>query len=903
MDLNSQKNSFLHQVWKEAKRIISTGTELTLILPSARSIAYIKQIAARDNDTFLLPEITTLSAFANKFHPIEQGDEMALLICLYEEYSKLNLPESKSFESFIPIGKTLLNDFNEIDLAAVDASKIFVNLEGIKELEAWNLDPDELNISQKNYSAFWQKLGALYLNFSNALDKKGLSYTGKKYLELSKSSHQYDGFCLFAGFNILSKAEQGFIRQFLSNGKLILEEDSSFTHIPNHESKLRLPDIFQPQRDILIQTQFTKVPKTININEHNESNTAVDYCLEQLEQLSTQQISSTAIVLPNTDLVKRFLERWPNSIPAPNISAGLKLKNLPIYAFLQGILNALSDKQGNFYSWQSIAPLLGGLVGKSKLEYQDFEAIKSEFIDWERIKELTQPGHAIEILPIIENNAVADWPSLLYKFLEKQHLIGEEENFFFHHWAEIIDTNIKLLTDSNLLAGVSPQFLLKTTLREVGEVGIPIKGDRFSGPQILGPLEMRNLDFENIFLFEVNEGNFPARVRDKTYLPNDLRAHFKLPLFRQKEHIYGYYFYRLFYRVNRMEVFYSNQEGLDPTLPSRYIKQLENEVPINSECQIIHRKLLSKTVFKPVVEPTKFEMTEEIRNEILTHFKTRGISVSSFNKFISCPLDFYFRYILKAPEKAKPGEFPDKNFGSLFHDTLELAYKQFKKDDSPLHLTMDLIRTIEKSAFEILEDKTKEAFGEAQNLDPKFLIHGHSCKVLIENWFKEEKKLIANHKKVLLHGIELNLERTYPIQTAFGEFPLKIRGFVDRVHEADGMHYVLDFKTKELKETKINFTEKNNEYGLKYLRNDLRLQLMVYAMLYYDTFNKISQPVLYSPIKVSLGFKPLLVPKGENYIPELKQILLGGISDALNEILGEEVLQHNSESQYCEYCK
>src|SRR5690606_25047658 len=90
----------------------------------------------------------------------------------------------------------------------------------------------------------------------------------------------------------------------------------------------------------------------------------------------------------------------------------------------------------------------------------------------------------------------------------------------------------------------------------INKIKLPLIGEPLSGMQILGLLETRNLDFENVFILGANEGVLPAKKQTDSFIPNDLKAHFNLPNYTHSDSIYAFHFYRLIKRAKNVFLFY-----------------------------------------------------------------------------------------------------------------------------------------------------------------------------------------------------------------------------------------------------------------------------------------------------------------------------------------------------------
>ncbi|MDE6527329.1 MAG: hypothetical protein K2L75_08740, partial [Muribaculaceae bacterium] len=110
--------------------------------------------------------------------------------------------------------------------------------------------------------------------------------------------------------------------------------------------------------------------------------------------------------------------------------------------------------------------------------------------------------------------------------------------------------------------------------------GLTVNGTPLVGLQMLGVLETRALDFDNVIILSMNERVFPRKQYSKTMIPAALRSAFGLPDFESLEWTYAYCFYRLVARAKRVALFYdSRPEGQGNGEMSRYISQLRYLMP------------------------------------------------------------------------------------------------------------------------------------------------------------------------------------------------------------------------------------------------------------------------------------------------------------------------------------
>lgn len=108
---------------------------------------------------------------------------------------------------------------------------------------------------------------------------------------------------------------------------------------------------------------------------------------------------------------------------------------------------------------------------------------------------------------------------------------------------------------------------------------IPFEGEPLEGLQVMGILETRNLDFENVIVLSMDDDNFPgSHTVQSSFIPYGLCAAYGLPTPEHHEGVYAYYFYRLIQRASNVWMLYCSQADEKSTgEPSRYIRQLDYE--------------------------------------------------------------------------------------------------------------------------------------------------------------------------------------------------------------------------------------------------------------------------------------------------------------------------------------
>ena len=112
--------------------------------------------------------------------------------------------------------------------------------------------------------------------------------------------------------------------------------------------------------------------------------------------------------------------------------------------------------------------------------------------------------------------------------------------------------------------------------RMVNGVSVAFAGEPLSGLQVMGVLETRALDFDNLIILSMNEGVFPPKNSTNSFIPFTLRKGFELPTCEYQDSIYAYHFYRLISRAKRIFMLYdARAQEMQTGEVSRYFYQIK----------------------------------------------------------------------------------------------------------------------------------------------------------------------------------------------------------------------------------------------------------------------------------------------------------------------------------------
>jgi ATP-dependent helicase/DNAse subunit B len=350
---------------------------------------------------------------------------------------------------------------------------------------------------------------------------------------------------------------------------------------------------------------------------------------------------------------------------------------------------------------------------------------------------------------------------------------------------------------------------------------LDFEGDAYNGLQLMGVLETRVLDFENVIITSVNEGIFPSGKSNASFITYDLKQQFNLPLYNEKDAIYTYHFYRLLHRAKNVTLLYNNNsEGINTGEKSRFIRQLEVD---NIPNHTIEKRILSPQVQIKTQHLRKIEKTEAVMNRI-QEIASKGFSPSALTSYIRNPLDFYFQKILKLSEFEEVEEnIATNTLGTIVHDTLEVFYKPLENT----FLSKEKLLEMKGRIHEQVTSEFKKTFKGGTFSKGKNLIVFEVAKRYISNFIDREITEIEAGNKIKITKIETDL--TLEIAISELNFPVKIHGKVDRVDEYNGQLRIIDYKTGLVTQGDveiIDWEDLNQDYKFS-----KAFQILTYALM------------------------------------------------------------------------
>ena len=926
--------------------------ELCIVLPNRRAGLFLKTHFANNlKKTFWSPEVFATEDFVSLLAELEIVDTTTLLFELYETVKDINNNEIKSFDEFGKWGQILLSDINEIDLYLVDGEKLFGNLKDIKELETWSLNTDEsLTDFQKQYLSFWQLLGSFYFDFKNRLLKKRYAYQGLAYkivasaIEEKVNKHPWKKI-IFAGFNALNNAEVQIIEKLLIAGRaeIIWDVDSYYAKDIKQEAgkffrKYNLYESFKNNSDksIVIDENLLATGKkniTIIGVAKNVAQAKVAGNLISDIQINDPSLQNTALVLADENLLFPVLHSLPENVKNINLTMGYPLNNTPLAGYIELVfslhVNAMKFSKGkNSFYYKDLLKLVShpysnllifkkGKFNSLKSFISDVQKKNIVFASYSTIEKIIiekQASVAAVLMPIFSH-----WKSpndsiscILYLIEELKNGIieqgGETEKNKTNLELEYLFSFSKIIKRIQSLMIDYPQSIidiitLQNTLKQIVRgTSLPFYGEPLKGLQVMGMLETRTLDFENIILLSCNEDILPSGKTMNSFIPMELKRYFGLPTYNDKDAIFSYHFYRLLQRAKNIYLVYNTEsDALGSGEKSRFLTQLLHELPKVNANVLIEEKLVNIPVnvnnSSNLISIYKTDyIIEKLNAKALT-----GFSPTLLNTYRNCSLQFYFKAVAELKEAREVEETigADK-LGDAIHEVLEKLYMPFLGKNISSADIKEFKKNVEAytiSFFETLYSKSEISYG-------KNLLTIKVALKFLNNFLNSEinfiNKSMEEGRPLMIKKVEEQLSSNLIV----GERTIKIYGKADRIDAVGSVLRIIDYKTGVVdnKELKVE------EWGDLQSKDTLAkcFQLLTYAWLYQKMNPEISDNMVSGIItfrELSAGLKTVKIEGNEFLTMPVLAIFEEQLKIILSDIFNpEKEFKQTDEIENCKYC-
>ena len=894
-----------------------------------------KKILKKIGKSFFSPKFFSINEFVEysllksfSFTDISDMEAFHILFQLINKHNFITLKQYKNFALFLPWAKEISKFINILDFEYIkikefkntinnlpeNISKLLIDIIDLREIYHKQL------LEQKTLTKALQ-----YYKTSNIIEKFD-------YSEFS--------IMIFCGFSYMQKSCKNIIQTLYNKNNIIL-----FLQQENKNN-----NIFEQTNNSLFSNQTIdltkKNPNFLKLYSAFDIHSQVCTIREIVKEIN--DITSTAIILLNADNAIALITELGSFFKEFNITLGYPLKRSSVYSILELIFIAQKTYKNNKYiikDYISVIkhPIIKNLhISNSNIIEIIVEKIEKAFLG-EFSSSITQ--QEIILLETIEQeeNLINEIYINIEKIIEKKeiiHIIQQLHFYVFTLWEEMsnfyeffnklenflkkIETNAFItqyplnLKTIERLYSIKNEFIESSFKNEYFEKKdifkifqntiekemLPFNTSPFKGIQILGLLETRALNFNNLIIMDANENIFPTKISKERLIPYDILQNLNIDISRKEENIQKYLFYRLIANANNVHIIYEENNEKEK---SRFVEQLIWQY----QKQKTH---LTSIDIKKVGFNSKFitnKNTIPKNNKIINFLKDFSYSISSINTYMSCPIQFYYKYILKLKEKTNFIEQIDnKEIGIFIHNLLEETFKQFINKKPIINIQF------EQYFFDTFKTKFDQQFTKKKQTN-MFLLY-KLMKLRLKAFLDLEKTRLNNintnvsenninkHKQDTIKKI-LYLEKKFIEQITIENNIYNFQYIVDRVDLMDSKNIIIiDYKTgSEI------LTPKSLEKlrKLKFNRIDIRdtiksFQLPIYYFFEQKRYNNTTiKATLYNLRTLDLHFFPSYsTPEIE--INETIDICIKALNFIITEInnINIDFIKDNENTYYCKSC-
>ena len=937
-------------------------SRVAIVFPNKRASLFFNEYLAMQSDRPIWsPAYVSISELFRQLSPWKSGDPIRLVCELYKVFREETRSE-ETLDDFYFWGELLISDFDDVDKNLVDADRLFSNLQDLKNImddydfldseqeEAirqffQNFSIERRTQLKEKFISLWDKLDDIYHHYRHNLAELGIAYEGMMYRyvmeELQPDKLKYEHY-VFVGFNVLNKVETKFFERLREAGKALFywDYDVFYTRLPRentppytHEAGefiLRNLKIFPNELPEAVFDTLRK-PKNVRFISAPTENAQARYLPEWIRSVTKRDLPETpvkekenAVVLCNEALLLPVLHSIPSEVKNVNITMGFPLAQTPVYSFVSALIELQTTgyhRDTGRYQYEAVQSVLKhpytrqlstSAEGLEKQLTRDnrFFPLPSELKQDTFLEQVFTPKTGISALCQYLTEMLREVAVLYQQEQETDDIFNQlyRESLFKSY--TLINRLLNLIDNGEL--NIQIETLRRMLCRLLATSNIPFHGEPAIGMQVMGVLETRNLDFRNLIMLSLNEGQLPKAGGDSSFIPYNLRKAFGMTTIEHKNAVYAYYFYRLIQRAENVTLLYNTaSEGLNRGEMSRFMLQFLVESPHTISREYLEAGQSPQSGREISVEKTPKIITRMYERYDVNRHPRSLFSPSALNTYLDCRLKFYYRYVagLKAPDEVS-AEIDSALFGTIFHRAAELVYKdltangkEIRKDDLEQVLSNDIkLQNYVDTAFK--EEFFHVALTEKPEYNGTQLINAK----VITSYLRQLLRNDLQYAPFFMEGMEKKVTEIIEIETPQGKLALNIGGTIDRIDSKDDTLRIVDYKTGGSPKTPENikqlFTPADG-------RPNYIFQTFLYASIMCRKQSlKVAPSLLYIHRAASETYSPV-IEMGEARQPKIPVNNFAFYEDEFRERLQtllqeiynpEEAFTQTEDTKKCEFC-
>ncbi len=819
-----------------------------VVFPGKRPAHYLRrELGRRMTAGFAPPRVLSVDEFVNYLcidcwglarPTLEPLDAVAILHELHRAgEERIGGRSFDSLDAFIPLGLRMFTELEELQINGIPPARI------------------ESTVTPLN---------KLYRRFYEEVERKGYTTRSLKY-RLAAESDLAPALTAFrriilAGFFALTGSEQVLFSklaaldnmQFLFQIGRGVEKQLRTLNIHLAET-LAPPGVPDRKKAVNGRIHYYKSP---------DAHGQVFALAEKIRQLRAQGETldeRTVIVLPGSEVLFPVMHHALSLIPGEdfNISLGYPLTRTPVHGFFENLFDVVASlTDGKVYAPEYLKFVLhpytknvtfgGGadvtrvlfhvieenIIQTKSRRFFTLETLENDVALLQEVaqraagvregltaEELRNHLHFVHdqtIRKLIGITSVGDLVrrcTEILTFLD-QHSTARYHPYFRRYVERMVealeDLDSSLLRDRTFANSLNYFTLLR---HSIGGVDVPFPGTPLKGLQVLGFLETRNIRFDRVFVLDANEGVLPPGGSTANFLPRSLRESLGLPTQREKDEIAAYYFDLLVRGAREVHLFYVDN---NQTTRSRFVEESLWDYQRENRPDDVER--LVETVSYGIALANDLPPPIPKTERMIADLRQRRYSATALDTYLRCPLQFYYRYVLRLEEREEiSGEIDRAEVGKFVHRVLADLFAG----------AVGRLLTPEMIPLGQVESEVGDLFADT------FGTEFHAGSYLM-------KRQIINQVRRFLLDYQLPLLGKESVQIVSLEEQVEVtsqgyifRGFLDRVEQRGDQTMIIDYKTgADDRFLKIRFDRLSLEDRATWGESIGSLQLPLYMLLY-----------------------------------------------------------------------
>lgn len=885
--------------------------------------------------------------------------------------------------------KELEGDYSWMSQSQIEAVERITQIKNFWN-KLQSIDSSKKNDFKEKFLKEWSNLFIVYTQFKERLLRYNLATSAMQYrfvaeaiiaynkggsydLEIIEKLNKFNKI-VFIGFSAPTSCEKILMKYCKSNGALFYwDYYSNWVKSEHNRSSFLISKCVEEFDSDLPITNNEFINDSTNniptfdiypVSGNNQQIQVASQILKRWYDENGEDINN-AVVLSDESMIIPFLNAIPSCYKDlkgdynVNITMGYPLKMTQLYSLITSFItlyssiNRKKERNNASYRYYFLAnnlinllshPYISNIDGidseiqkliKSKLYFTDINTLRENSL----LKFILPSDSIINSLFDKNQGDKKDSKYNLFKGIVNYHkdffahimqIISLQtiERHFFYKYFDILNELLEQI-DSLGLELARIRTINSIITNSINSASFSFAGEPLKGLQIMGPLETRLLDFDNILFLSFNEGIFPRSGEQKSSIPYFLRKHFGLPTYEFQDSISAYNFYRLTQRAKHIYCIYDNSKGDKIKYPeeSRFIKQLKYDFLSENQDSLRYHYPKFNYIHKAIqnIQYGKIDKKEETLNTLIH----KEFSPSLLNLYIDCPLKFYLCGVEKFSTDRDIEEHLDKaNFGTIFHECMRNFYnKLIGNSATPTKIDKDSLNNYINPPLTSGKNSSLEA---VLKIDDVFFSLG------VKNIEGENLIIREIVKQYIEYTLMVDYDRAMPFYYLESEMAVNniktsggynLKGFFDRVELiADSKKpVIIDYKTSSVSDIKKIEKSINQDYsditdienlmsqifdysGERNKWDSYLFQLMLYALMFSKKYGDDDRFNLKDGVDV--GIYPIQQIRSKAMLRfSLSLKMMESFEEHLNELFDkifdkkkEKYWRQNLDSSACQYC-